>query len=100
MFLANLYAQFVQYYCISQQGMVGTLWICIMASWAIDFLVVMLAIKTAGTDPSDQVVRHERYCRMTNQHFAEKDYEFFCHLCNAHVNPNTKHCGRCQRCTS
>ena len=37
-----------------------------------DIAVIMLAYKTTVADPSDMLVREERYCRLTKQNFPEE----------------------------
>ena len=73
--------------------------------WGLDAIVVLFDIVvfalgyiTTKIDPSDRTVRVERYARLTYQPFNEEDYEFYCHICEAHVQEFTKHCGRCNRC--
>ena len=62
--------------------------------------VFVLAFATTIIDPSDQLVRLERYCKMTNQEFPEEQYDRFCQWCESHVQDKSKHCGKCNRCTS
>lgn len=65
----------------------------------LDIVVLGFAVITTMTDPSDIIVRYERFCKITNQHFPEDQYELFCQWCDCHVQEGTKHCGRCNRCT-
>ena len=63
-----------------------------------DGLVCYFAVITTKSDPTDETIRLERYMKITNQKFQEDDYEFYCHICSAHVLESSKHCGRCKRC--
>ena len=65
-----------------------------------DGVVLYYAVITTKSDSTDSTVREERYMKLTKQKFEEDDYEFFCHICSAHVLENSKHCGRCQRCSA
>jgi palmitoyltransferase len=73
-------------------------WVHLIASVSVDLLLIYFAYLCTAVDPTDEVVRQERYCKLTEQEFPEYMYEYFCHLCNTHVNGQTKHCGACQRC--
>ena len=66
----------------------------------LDMLVFLYGYLTTKSDPTDRIVRLDRYCHLTQQSFDQDKYEFFCHICEAHVMEFTKHCGRCQRCTA
>ena len=61
--------------------------------------VFFLALYCSWRDPSDDVVRMERYCKLTNQVFPRDDFDRFCQWCDCHVQDRSKHCGRCNRCT-
>jgi palmitoyltransferase len=50
-------------------------------------------------DPSDRLVKKERWYRLTNRNFEDDRHELFCQFCDAHVHERTKHCGLCNRCT-
>lgn len=45
---------------------------------ACDILVIFLAVLATITDPSDPVVKLERYCRLTNKSFPDSKYEYYC----------------------
>lgn len=62
--------------------------------------VFVLALVCCWIDPTDQIVRLDRYCKLKNQEFPENDYERFCQWCECHVQKKSKHCGKCNRCTS
>lgn len=62
--------------------------------------LTVLASAVAGTltDPSDPVVKFERYCKIKNEVFPEENYDLFCKWCECNVMEKTKHCGKCKRC--
>lgn len=63
--------------------------------------VFVLGLLCTCLDPSDPIVRLDRYCKLTNQAFPEEDeFSRFCQWCDSHVQDRSKHCGRCNRCTS
>lgn len=65
----------------------------------IDIGILILGWITTKSDPSDPVVKWERFCKITEQAFPDVDFDLFCQWCNCHVMEKTKHCGKCKRCT-
>jgi len=66
----------------------------------LDLIIIYYGYITTKSDPSDPIVRQDRYHKLTKTYFPEKDYEYYCNFCEAHVQEKTKHCGRCNRCTA
>ena len=70
------------------------------------FSMILFTAKVTGSDPTDPTVALERLHRYTVEkkssmkpNFNPQDYMFHCDVCDTHVLKNTKHCGRCNRCT-
>jgi hypothetical protein len=51
----------------------------------LDLAVMVQGYKTTKSDPTDRTIRVERYLSVTRQHFDQDKYEFYCHICEAHV---------------
>jgi hypothetical protein len=62
-------------------------------------LVFIFAFLTIVKDPTDPALIEERKCRLEGKTFDEQQYEYYCDKCDGHVDENSKHCRRCQRCT-
>lgn len=66
---------------------------------SISLTVLVADVAAALSDPSDPVVKWERFCKLKNERFPEEDYDLFCQWCDCHVMEKSKHCGKCKRCT-
>ena len=66
----------------------------------LDILVLYYAYWATLIDPSDSTPREERYSKITFQIFQEDNFDYYCQFCDTHVLENSKHCGRCNRCTA
>mmetsp|Transcript_23221 Transcript_23221/g.28789 ORF Transcript_23221/g.28789 Transcript_23221/m.28789 type:complete len:134 (-) Transcript_23221:12-413(-) len=74
---------------------------------------IALSVQTAkvtASDPTDPTVKLHRMHRDSLQafnegsadkfvYFREKDYSYYCTVCDSNVLGNSKHCMQCNRCT-
>lgn len=61
-------------------------------------LTVFFWLRATLTDPTDSVILAERKALALSQHFDSRLYKEICTICTAHVNEDSKHCGKCNRC--
>lgn len=66
----------------------------------IDLTIFSFGLLASITDPSDPLVKYERYCKLTIETFPCDCYDLYCQQCACHVQEKTKHCRKCKRCTA
>lgn len=67
-------------------------------------ITVYLAYICTVAVPTDVLVSRQREARVKGEEFplfwpdTGEPFDLFCNICNAYVQPRTKHCGPCNRC--
>jgi hypothetical protein len=62
--------------------------------------VCYYAVLCTKINPQDPTISLEKACRLKSIFFDTEKYEYHCQICEAHVLVGSKHCGKCNRCTS
>ena len=73
-------------------------------------LLIIQTVTVTASDPTDPTVKLHRMNRESLQafragsqdkfvNFREKDYSYYCTVCDSNVLENSKHCMQCNRCT-